>query len=229
MWTDVSHISLWRTFSLFRAHTRLCEQSTLNISNPSSLPPQDYYLQVIQNKRYFNAISNKKLTHAHIQSLLLNLFQEVRNIKLIWHVLMRESVHCMKNEIVQISESPLMVWSDMNSHHITHIKDTTLKMTTTLQVSEAHTLVGVSRGRFRVWGEILREARAWVSSLNGYDKQHESFPHSCWKHKADIPCCCSRLDSKNTDTQLLQDLGFVQLKVLKKITRLVMWCSVVRY
>lgn len=71
-----------------------------------------------------------------------------------------------------------------------------------------------------------------MSSLNGYDKQHISFfiPVENTKQTflAAIPDWTFK---KNTDTQLLDDLGFVQLKVLKSnsFNRLVMWCSVVRY
>lgn len=64
-----------------------------------------------------------------------------------------------------------------------------------------------SSGRFRgVWGETLRGTggdycwRTWgrrMSEQPEWLRQTTQFiPHSYWKHKADIPRCCSRLDIK---------------------------------
>ncbi len=62
-----------------------------------------------------------------------------------------------------------------------------------------------------------------MSSLNGYDKQHISFLIPVGNTKqtflAAVPVWTLIKKTQNTDMQLLDDLGCVQLKVLKSFLR----------
>lgn len=97
--------------------------------------------------------------------------------------------------------------SGHSTHNRRHCR-TTLNMTTTLQVSiRAHTGCWCEQGMFRgVWGEIFRGTggdycwKTWGRRMSEQPERlwqtTQFIPHSCWKHKANIPCCSSRMDRK---------------------------------
>lgn len=113
-----------------------------------------------------------------------------------------------KMKLFYICERSLMGHgADMKAALIIMNFQTTLNWTTWRQVSRTHAGCWCERGKVgrSLWRDI-DGYRRWLLLEN--TRQEDEWAawmvmtnntiHSCWKHKADIPCCRSRLDIKNS-------------------------------